>query len=107
MHSEATRRVSRYTQAAAAAIADADEAVLAVAVAEVVEAGAEEEVLAVQMAVHENERGKIKTRRVGETIIGREDMIRRWRGLGRVLDRLLSFCAIFAGGVVIQFVRLV
>jgi len=89
MHSEATKRVSRYTQAAAVAIADEEEAdpvvVVVVAVAEV---GAEV-VLAVRMAVHENERGKIKIKQVVETIIGREDTIRRWRELGQVLDLLL------------------
>lgn len=90
MHSEATRRVSKYMQAAAVATADEDEAVLVVAVAEVVEVGAEVVLaLAVQMAMHENERGKIKTKQVEETIIAREDMIRRWRELGQVLDRLL------------------
>ena len=62
-----------------------------VAAAEVVGAGAEVVlVLAMGMPVHESEHGKIKTKPVEETIIGREDMIRKWRELGRVLDHLLS-----------------
>ena len=74
-----------------AATADEDEAVLVVVAAEVVGAGAEVVlVLAMGMAVHENEHGKIKTKPVEETIIGREDMIRKWRELGQVLDHLLS-----------------
>ena len=56
----------------------------------VAEVGAEVVVPATGTAAHENERGKIKTKPVEGTTIGREDMIRRWRELGRVLDRLLS-----------------
>ena len=73
------------------ATADEDEAVLVVAAAEVVGAGAEVVLLlGMGMAVHESEHGKIKTKPVEETIIGSEGMIRKWRELGRVLVRLLS-----------------
>ena len=63
-----------------------------VVAAEVVGVGAEVLVVALApgITVHENELGKIKTKPVEETIIGREGMIRKWRELGRVLDRLLS-----------------
>jgi hypothetical protein len=46
-------------------------------------------VLAMRMAVHENEHGKIKTKPVEETIIGSEDMIKKMARVG-VLVRLLS-----------------
>jgi len=74
---------------------EADEDIVVVVVAvEVVGVGAG---VVVGTVVHENGPGKIKTKQVVETTIGREDMTRRWHELGqvRVLDRLLSFCFVF------------